>query len=790
MVDDVGPPTDTDDEVLEDARLKFQRCKERESQARQNGDDDERFVEGDNFNNWQWDSALVQSRQLDRRPVMTVNMTRQKVLQLLNDARQNKPGIEIRAIGDGATYEAAKIFEGIVRHIEYVSLAQAAYDTATNYQLKRGMGYWRVLTRYVTDLPSQSAFDQEIIIQRIPDPRSVYLDGSIQLFDGSDAKYAFVFRDWPRKEYETAHPDLSDELSSTTLDASHDWVSEDTVREAEFYRRVEKTEWLIERMDGSVAREKELDPDEVKQLKGLKTQRRKVVKPEIQWYKILGNKVIDRKIWPGIYIPIVRVVGEETLIEGRLDWKGHVRAQRDSQMFYNYCTSATAEYIGLQSKTPYVAQAGAVEGLETYYENANTANFAWLPYNAFDDQGRPMERPSREPAPQAPQAYLTSMQLADQQLMKVTGQYEANLGAPSNETSGVAIQQRQRKGDNATYHYIDHLGQAIRFTGRILIDLIPKVYDQPRIVQIMGADGSQKSVQLDPNAIDPQTGQAIAHQQIQDEEDPDYDPKAIAAVLNPTVGRYEVEADVGPSFATRRQDEFNSLSQIMQQNQEAMKIAGDLLFRAADFPGADTLAERWRRSIDPHLLGADGPPPAVVQMQQQFHEQQTQLQQHGVEQAGEIAKLQTALQDAQRQIKDKGKESSLDEYRAETDRLKVVAATDPAMAQMIFRQLYEQMMDGASIVPMLAHHAQVEQTVNPPQQNQVDPAAADQQAQSQQTTANQQGMAAAAQDHSQQMDQAKLALQAQQQGHEQNMDLMQHQLAVQQANQPPQPAPS
>lgn len=693
---------------MTDAQEKFARCQAWESQARLNGADDHKFAEADSLNGYQWDDTMLASRTLDRKPALTINMVREKNLQVINDARQNKPGIEIRAIGDGATYEAAKVFEGICRHIEYISNAQAAYDTATDHQVKSGIGYWRVLTQYVTDTPTASAFDQEIYIRRVPDPNSVYLDPEIQQYDGSDARFGFVFRDWNRKDYEKAHPDLKDDLSSTMLDGPNGWVTDDMVREAEFYRRVDKTEWLTVRADGSVAREKDLPADELATLKAGKAQRRRVVKPVIEWFRIMGRAILDRKIWPGSYIPLVRVVGEETVIDGKLDRKGHTRAQRDAQQMYNFMASAAAEHIALQTKTPWLVPLETVEGNEGIWEAANTTNHAYLPYKHRDDDGQELPRPERVEPPSAPQAYLQAMQMADQQMMKVTGQFEANLGAPSNETSGVAIQQRQRKGDNATYHYIDHLGQAIRFTGRILIDLIPSIYDTARTVQILGQDGSQKSVQLDPEAPD-------AHKQTQNEEDPDYDPKSIAAIFNPNVGRYEVEADIGPSFATKRQDEFNALSQLMSQNQEAMKIGADLLFRAADFPGADTLAERFRRSIDPHLLGSDGPPPAVVAMQQQFQQHMTETAQQGQQMQAKIAELQAALSDSEQKGRDRAQELDTAEYRAQTDRLANVFKADPALAQIFYRQMAET-LHGQSLVPILAHHASVQQALQPPEQ--------------------------------------------------------------------------
>ncbi|MFC6747101.1 portal protein [Methylobacterium persicinum] len=342
----------------------------------------------------------------------------------------------------------------------------------------------------------------------------------------------------------------------------------------------------------------------------------------------------------------------------------------------------------LQGKSPFMAPARAIEGYEQYWNNANRENYSVLPWNDVAEDGTPISSPQRAQPPVQSSAYLTGMQTASNELMLVSGQYQAEMGAPSNERSGVAIQQRQRQGDNATYHYIDHLAQAIRFTGRIMIDLIPKVYDTERVVKIMAESGDQSDVQVAPDADKP-VQKMVAGRPASDEDlkraqaDPDLRDK-VATIFNPNVGRYAVEADVGPAFATRRQEAFNAMSQILQQNQELAKIAGDILFKNADFPGADELVERIKRTIPPAILG-QGTPPAEEQLQQQVQQLHTAL--------GQAMQRIQEQHDALQQKNDRAEDGhALDSYRAETDRLKVVGATDPDAMRMVFRKLLLEMM--------------------------------------------------------------------------------------------------
>ncbi len=679
-------------EIVREAQKRFKACQDWEAEARDRWNADQKFAEGDSDNQYQWDEQQVQSRVNDPngpRPCLTINKVRQHNLQILNDARQNKAGIEIRPVGDGATYDSAKIFEGIVRHIEYRSNATEAYEAASRHQIYGGWGYWRILTEYI----DPTSFDQDIKIQRVADPLSVYLDPDIKDFDGSDARFGFVFQDVPTDLFKTEHPQWKDVVGSRALcDEGNSWDTKDHVRICEYYRRREIADTLYALDDGTSLLRSDIPPDLREQFDAEKETRVRAERPtkrfEVQWFKIAGSRIVDRNVWPGQFVPLVRVIGEETVIDGVLDRKGHTRAMKDAQRMYNFWTSAAAEFGALQGKSPFMAPARAIEGYEQYWNNANRENYSVLPWNDVAEDGTPISSPQRAQPPVQSSAYLTGMQTASNELMLVSGQYQAEMGAPSNERSGVAIQQRQRQGDNATYHYIDHLAQAIRFTGRIMIDLIPKVYDTERVVKIMAESGVQSDVQVAPDADKP-VQKMVAGRPASDEDlkraqaDPDLRDK-VATIFNPNVGRYAVEADVGPAFATRRQEAFNAMSQILQQNQELAKIAGDILFKNADFPGADELVERIKRTIPPAILG-QGTPPAEEQLQQQVQQLHTAL--------GQAMQRIQEQHDALQQKNDRAEDGhALDSYRAETDRLKVVGATDPDAMRMVFRKLLLEMM--------------------------------------------------------------------------------------------------
>lgn len=674
--------TEKERKVLEEAQKRFKQCVDFEDKARVAYLKDIKFANADADNGYQWPTDVMQNRQVENRPCLTINKVRQHCLQIMNDARQNKPAIKIRAVGDGATVDSAQTYEGVIRRIEYNSNAQSAYDTATKFQVQGGIGYFYICTDYVDN----DSFDQEIFIKPVRDPLTVYMDPAIKQADGSDARFAFVFEDCPRDKFEEEYPEFKDIAGATNFDGSTTWSTKDTVRIAEYYRIKEKKVQLVAyelanpdtgEMETKLVRADTLPPEIRRPLMDDKTSRVRPIKEKtVEWYKIVGNEIVEKTVIPCIYIPICRVVGEETIIEGVLDRKGHTRAMKDPQRMYNYHSSGAVEYAAMQNKAPYVGPLRAFEGLENTWKLANVKNFPYLPYNDIDDEGKEIAPPQRAEPPATSPAAITLLQLANDELESVSGQREAQMGQSTNDQSGRALNALQRKGDNATYHFIDNLGLAIRFAGKILIDMIPRVYDTPRVMRILAEDGTETEVQVDPEA----EKAFIANEEEREAR--------AAAIFNPKVGKYDVMADVGPAYATRRQEAFDAISQVITGAPEAMAIAGDLLFKAADFPMAKELAERWRRMVPAQALG-EGP----TQTEQAL--------------TAENQQLKAALEQTVRALADKAKEHQIEDlqkeidiYKAETERMKALeAGLKPEAVAALTAQLVLQALQNGAPTP-------------------------------------------------------------------------------------------
>src|SRR4029077_20342174 len=391
-------PKAGDAAILREAKERFERCRAWETAWRDRALFDTKFANGDPSNMWQWDTNVRSDR--GNPPCLTYNQVRQHNLQVINDARQNKAQIKVTPTGGRASYEAAQVFSGIIRRIEYQSKAVDAYSTATYHQVESGIGYVRVETDYV----DEQSFDLDLWIRRVPDPRSVYMDPDCKLYDKSDANFAFVFEDIARDRYEEEYGE-EDNPAPVTLDRTDGWNDKDHVRVCEYWRRNVNNTRIHQLNDGTVVRDDEIPDDLREQVEAMILKTREVAEPEIEWFKLAGDKIIDRRDWSGRYIPIVPFIGEETVIEKKMDRKGHTRSQIDAQRIYNYWASAAVEQVALQTKTPYIARADAIEDRLEQWRTANTKNWSVLVYNSLDQQNNPIPPPARVDPPQMAQAY-------------------------------------------------------------------------------------------------------------------------------------------------------------------------------------------------------------------------------------------------------------------------------------------------------------------------------------------------------------------------------------------------
>lgn len=607
--------------VVETARARYERAKEYYDNPRILSIEDTRFVMGDSDNGWQWPAEIYRDRaNINKKPCLTVNVTAQHCNQIINQIRQNRPSARILPVDDHADVETAKILGGMLRAIQAESSADTAHDTGAEHAIYGGEGYWRVITEY----EDYNSFSQVIRIKPIQNPYLVYIDPDAKEPDRSDAKWGFLFEDISKEQARDDHPDID---PSSWVDDPRGWCKGDKVRRAEYFWCVYVDDTLYLLDDGTTVLKSEM-PEGFEVVDGAITNdgvpvmgvvhERSTQRKQWKWCKLLGGeeKPVDERDWPGQYLPIITVLGKEVNVNGEVVRKGIVRDLKDPARMVNYSFSAAVETIALQNKVPYVAAAEAIEGYEDIWGAANLENRGYLPWNAWDDEGRQIPMPQRQPSATMPTAQVNMLQLATEQMRAASGQQSANFGIKSEAQSGVGIQRLKQQGEIATFHFPDNLARGLKYEAKVILDLIPHVYEQKRVVRILGLDGKQDSAQLNPEMEG-----AYAE-----------GSGAVEKIFNPGVGRYDVVIDTGPSYATQRQEAADAMTELASKYPPLMDVAGDIVMKTYDFPMADELADRMKKlpsiaQFSDDKKGGEEVPPQVQAAMQQMQEQMQQMDQ-------------------------------------------------------------------------------------------------------------------------------------------------------------------
>jgi hypothetical protein len=679
-----------DDDRLATMRHRFTVAQAAYSDSREDELDDLRFMAGSPDNAWQWPADVlatrgaVQGQTINARPCLTINKLPQHVRLVTNEQRQNRPTARVIPADDNADPEVAEIFDGIVRHIEYMSDADVAYDTACDNQVTYGEGYIRILTEYC----KEDSFEQDIRIARVRSSFSVYMDPMIQDPCGQDANWCFITEDIPKAEYERMYPDatpvtgmMSQGVGDQTLAM---WVSQETVRIAEYFYIDTRKAKLNLYPDNITAFEGTPEDRRLKTAYGKPLRSRESDRRKVMWIKTNGYEVLEEREWAGKYIPVIRVVGNEFEVDGQIYISGLVRNAKDAQRMYNYWVSQEAEMLALAPKAPFIGYGGQFEGYETNWKTANTNNWPYLEVNpdVTDGAGNPLPLPERAQPPMAQTGLIQAKMGAGEDIKSTTGQYDSSIGATSNERTGRAILARERQGDTSTYHYVDNLARAVKYVARQLVDLIPKIYDTQRVARIIGVDGDVGMARINP-------AQPEAVRSIINEEGIE-----IAKIYNPNVGTYDVQVSSGPSYMTRKQEAMDTMGQILQTNPALWSVAGDLFVKNMDWPGAETMAKRFEKMLDPKVLQDTDESPEAQAMRQQMEQmaqemERTTAQIQALMQSYEMQKL--AIDEQNSQIK---------AYEAETKRISAVqAGLTPEQVQDIVQGTIAAALDTGDLVP-------------------------------------------------------------------------------------------
>jgi hypothetical protein len=613
----------TSDTVIKDALDRFEESQSGSDYNREAAYEDIKFARLA----VQWPEDIRKQRQAEARPVLTINKLPAFIRQVVNEARQNKPGIKVSPADGGADVATAEVIGGLIRSIERNSQADIAYDTAIDNAVSGGFGFFRVEIDYAHPL----SFDLEARIKRIPNAQMVHWDVSSTEFDASDWNYGFVSdlltEDQFKKRYPKAAP-VS--FEGDYRDFAADWLEMDRVRVAEYWERAEHEIKILGLSNGRVVREDDLPKMAAQMLKaggidmggqvkddelvgflmqsmGVEVLRERTARTyKVKRRIISGVEVLEEDDWPGTMIPICPVWGEEVFSDGRRYFRSMIRDAKDPQAMFNFWRSASTELVALAPRAPWVGPEGFVpKGHEENWQTANTRSHPYL-YHVAN------KVPQRQPFSGVPAGVLQEALSASDDIKAITNLHDPSMGRESNETSGKAILARQQQSATSNFHFLDNLNRAIGYAGRVLVEIIPAVYSPRETIRILGDDMKEKVINLTMEDGGTHGEEGITGQ---------------PELYNLSVGKYDVTVSSGPSYATQREETREIMIEIMRAMPESAPILGDVLMEHMDFQGADKVAKRLKKMLPPQALeGEDGAaPPAIPPEIQQQIEQGTQV---------------------------------------------------------------------------------------------------------------------------------------------------------------------
>lgn len=577
------------DKRIEDAKKYLRFANDADSYNRQDALDDLKFSSGD-----QWPVEVQNSRNLEARPCLTINKLDGFIRQVCNQQRQARPRMKAHSMNSAANAKVADILTGIFKHIEVNSDADTAYDTAFEFAVRMGWGYWRVVTDYVRE----DSFDQEIYIKPIPNPFTVYYDPNSQMPDGSDAESCLITEVMSKKDFKAQYPNADDGGNFNMRgngDADADWIMKEDIRVAEWWYTERKKTKLLLFSDGTQVYKEDAPSEEIMAAAGIEVvAERDTMRKVIKWAKLTGMEVLDESTWIGKYIPIIPVYGQQLIVDDKRKKYGIVRMAKDPQRMYNYWRTALTESVALAPKAKWLLAEGQDEGHENEWNLANIKATPVLRYKQKDIEGQPAPVPQRlQPEPPAA-GIVEATSAINNDLQTVVGIFDPNQFMQGNQ-SGKAIRGQQMQIDLSNFHYYDNLTRSLKQTGRVILDLIPKIYDKERVMRIIGYDNQPEMVTINQRIVDENGAEKILN--------------------DVTVGEYDVYMDTGPGYQSKRQEAVEAMIPLLQANPELFNAAGDLVFRNMDFPGADVIADRLAAVNPMAQIDEKSDIPPQVQMQ-------------------------------------------------------------------------------------------------------------------------------------------------------------------------------
>jgi len=600
-----------------------------------------------------------------RRSTLVFNLERPFVVKVVNGVKKLKPVIKILPIDGQADKKLADVRRGIFQSIERNTGAIPCRLNALTDAVTAGYGFYRFITDYVDPLSRE----QELKYKMIEDVTNVLWDEDDKSPDGSDCKKVTIKESVSKKEFKRqTKKNWEDIYQSGKTHAAWGTSEKPTITEYWFVEEIpDKAVTLTPEYSGEVSPQGEplpkniflseakkmakerninieymLEYDEDNQLIQRDTHRR-----QVWWYKLAGKVVLDKRAWPGYWIPVFKVEGRRKICQGDERMDGLANGANSNQRSYNYARNAQNENLGRVTKAPYLTPVGGIPKDEQGKWNTSASRpWANLNYNAYDDSGKPLPPPQKTPGAQVDMGLANEAIISDKGVQKAMGLFGAFIGDTGSEKSGKAILAGADESADVVYDFALNLATTMRFEGKVRNELLPKVHDVPQQIRMVGEDDQEKVIWV--------------NKQAQDERGQDY-------YYDLKQGKFDLDVEMTANDHTKRAETRDGIERLTKGLPPEFTFAvSDFLAKESDFRQSEQIANRFRKLIGmkfPKLLEEDGEEqsPQVMQLKQALQQMQQQLQQMGQEY--QAMKMDKSTE---------GKKVEIDGFNAKTQRMKAI----------------------------------------------------------------------------------------------------------------------
>ncbi len=655
------------DPIIAEARERWQRCDEHEEKQRKRILAAKEFRAGN-----QWDPDILAARQGKNaiqgvaaeppKPCLTMDRLSQPVRQVSNQIKTSNFSISVTPNGHGADDDTAAIIKGFLRRTQNKAKDEKPIEWAAEDAIVGGLGWFRLRTDYVDSNPDPDAgievFDQEPVIERIPNNLSVYDDPSAVKPTRIDSLYRFITEDIAKEEFKKRWP-WADTRGLDDFMASGDkkmasWVTQDIIRIAEYWRVTHEYELWVALADGSTrqlpykhGKERLKVPDDVD---GVQVEAHRVIpRPKVEGKKINAIQVLEELPWTGSWIPTIPILGEEMNVDGDIILRGMISEAMDAQRMVNWTYSEGISILSLATKSDMMVPADAVANYADIWKTRNTQNHGYMPYDQYDASGRQLNEPVRtQGEPANLQAAVEMMRISEDGIKAITGYYDSGLGATDNRTlSGRAKQAEIQQSELGAANYGAGVMMALVCLDNMIVEILPKITRPGQVLHILGADDKTDKVIVGQH-FKKEGGEVIP---LTPEEAQSLGP-GVAQFFDPGKGRYAITAKIEKGSATKREEGAAALGELIPHlPPEMAAVATPDYVEQLDFEGSHGIAEKLRRALPPQLQDKpeDGsiPPQVQAQMQALTGQLQEAQQKIAVDGAKEEVKQKGMLQKAQ-----------------------------------------------------------------------------------------------------------------------------------------------